>query len=205
MNDSAELKCACQSCGGHIAFPRAQLRELVACPHCGDKTCLAPDIGARTSPPASLAQISPRAKLAWGVGSALVVLAVVIVGLQLKRAKTAPPSLAQPVAAKTLTVAKAEDFPVVAELNDFKVGPITLKPTEGSSLVHAVGVVRNATDKQRFGVKLALELLDDQDVKLGDTSDYLAVLEPHQDWHFKALVTTPKATKARPVSIIEEN
>jgi len=52
-------------------------------------------------------------------------------------------------------------------------------------------------------VKVTLDLLDDQDQKIGNASDYTQVIEPHSEWHFKALLTNPKAAHAK-VTAVEE-
>jgi hypothetical protein len=91
------------------------------------------------------------------------------------------------------------------EQNDLLVaGPVTLQKTEGSSLIYAVGTVRNNSNRQRFGVKIELDLLDEQDDKIGMAGDYLAILEPHKDWSFRALLTQPKAVRAKVTKIEEQ-
>ena len=37
---SAEVKCNCQHCNGHIAFPAEMTGQTVSCPHCGLETKL---------------------------------------------------------------------------------------------------------------------------------------------------------------------
>jgi hypothetical protein len=89
-------------------------------------------------------------------------------------------------------------------LDDLKVGPITLEKSKGSSLVYAVGVMRNESGHQRFGVNLELELADARGNKAGTAKDYRAVLEPRQDWRFRALVLDSKAVSAKVAAIREE-
>ena len=67
-----------------------------------------------------------------------------------------------------------------------------------------MGTVKNNSDRQRFGVKIELDLLDAQDNKIGTTSDYIAILEPHKNWQFRALLTQPKAVKANVAKIEEQ-
>ncbi|MFZ0827014.1 MAG: FxLYD domain-containing protein [Verrucomicrobiia bacterium] len=91
------------------------------------------------------------------------------------------------------------------ETNDlFATGPVTLQKTAGSALVNAVGTIRNNSDRQRFGIKIELDLLDEQDNKIGTAGDYLAILEPHKDWQFRALLTQPGAVKATVAKIEEQ-
>ena len=89
-------------------------------------------------------------------------------------------------------------------IGDLKVGPITLEKSKGSSLVYAVGVLRNDSAHQRFGVSLELELTDARGNKAGTAKDYRAVLEPRQEWRFRALVLDSKAVSARVAAVREE-
>jgi hypothetical protein len=88
--------------------------------------------------------------------------------------------------------------------NGFTVSPITLEKTAGSSLVYAVGTVKNSTDRQRFGVRIEFELLDAEGKKLGTAKDYQQVMEAGSEWHCKALVVESKAASARLAGIKEE-
>lgn len=88
--------------------------------------------------------------------------------------------------------------------SDFRVSPIALEKQAGSSLVYAVGTVKNLLDKQRFGVKLELELDDAAGQKIGLARDYQQILEPGGEWKFKALVVGSKASSARLASIHEQ-
>jgi hypothetical protein len=91
------------------------------------------------------------------------------------------------------------------ETNDLlQAGPVSLQKTEGSALIYAVGTVRNNSDRQRFGVKIELDLLDSQDQKIGTAGDYIAILEPHKDWPFRALLTQPKAVRVTVAKIVEQ-
>jgi hypothetical protein len=89
-------------------------------------------------------------------------------------------------------------------IDDLKVGPVTLEKSKGSSLVYAVGVLRNDSAHQRFGVNLELELADARGNKAGTAKDYRAVLEPRQEWRFRALVLDSKAVSAKVATVREE-
>src|SRR5262245_52459921 len=89
-------------------------------------------------------------------------------------------------------------------IEDLKVGPIRLERTQGSSLVYAVGVLKNDSEHRRFAIHLELELSDNRGNKAGLAKDYRAVLEPRQEWRFHALVLDSKATSARVARILEE-
>lgn len=111
-----------------------------------------------------------------------------------------PNPAASPVPeAKDSALAKA-----AKSLDDLKVGAIRLEKAKGSSLVYAVGVMRNASDLQRFGVNIELELTDAGGKKVGTAKDYRDVIEPRQDWRFRALVLDSKAVSASVAQIREE-
>src|SRR5439155_13406554 len=89
-------------------------------------------------------------------------------------------------------------------VDDFKVSKISLQKTAGSSLVYAIGTVRNNSDYQRFGVRIELDLLDASGKKIGSTKDYVKVIEPRRDWRFRALVLAPKTASVKVGQIKEE-
>ena len=88
--------------------------------------------------------------------------------------------------------------------NGFQASPVTLDKGEGSSIVYAVGTIGNLTNRQRFGVRVELELLDASSNKVGSASDYRATLEPNEAWRFRALVVEKKTVSARVVTIKED-
>jgi hypothetical protein len=131
--------------------------------------------------------------LALGLGSALYALNLA----KKKVASRQPPP--PPPAAVTNTPSPPEpDDP--ATQAGFRVSPITLdkdKPSGNSvasSLVYAVGTLTNPSDKQRFGVRVELDLFDAADKKIGTATDYAQVIEPNAQWHFKALVIAKTAS-----------
>jgi hypothetical protein len=85
----------------------------------------------------------------------------------------------------------------------FSVSPIKLEKNQGSSLIYATGTISNPTDKQRFGVKVELDLLDAASQKIGTARDYQPVIEPKGQWSFKALVVDPKTVSVSLASISE--
>jgi hypothetical protein len=89
-------------------------------------------------------------------------------------------------------------------ITDLKVSPITIEKAKGSSLVYAVGRLKNDSDHQRFGLNVELELTDARGAKLGVAKDYRNVLEPRQEWRFRALVLHPMAVSAKVAAIREE-
>jgi hypothetical protein len=193
MSDADYLKCSCQKCGEHLEFPPSRSGEKIDCPHCGGQTTL---VSIHEKIPAKSGR---RGSIIIGF---LLVLILVTAGLILDRSKIPKPAVLPqiPVAQTITNAAILETF---NELNDFKISVVTLKKSESGGLVYAIGTVKNNTARQRFGVKIELDLLDEQDDKIGSASDYIAVLEPQGEWQFKALLTEPKVIKAK-LSNIEE-
>ena len=83
-----------------------------------------------------------------------------------------------------------------------KASEVSLEKT-GSRLIYAVGTIQNESNRQRFGITVELDLFDSQEKKVGSASDYIALIEPHNEGNFKAMVTDPKAERAEIVSIKE--
>jgi len=88
--------------------------------------------------------------------------------------------------------------------SDLKVSEVQLEKTKGSSLVYAVGTVKNESDYQRFGVRIELDLFNQNGAKLGTSKDYIAILEPRREWQFRALIPDPKAVSAKVATLKEE-
>jgi hypothetical protein len=186
--------------------------SVISCPHCGQWTELAADATAGTN-----AGKSRKAPVMAFAGVGLLIAAAAIGFVLLKDKKSAPE--AKPV---TIALAQTNQAPEptppppstdqVAETNvqrakshdDLKVGVIELQKTPGTSLVHAVGAVKNDSDFVRYGVKIELMLLNKDGKKIGAAQDYQATIEPHQDWKFKALVTDSRAISAKFVALTED-
>jgi len=88
--------------------------------------------------------------------------------------------------------------------NGLKPGPVAFAKTPNSRLTYAVGTIRNDTDRQRFGVKVLLDVLDANGEKVGTTTDYTQFIDAHKDWTFKAQVAESKGTAAKILSISEK-
>jgi hypothetical protein len=86
----------------------------------------------------------------------------------------------------------------------FRVGEVKLDKAAGSSLVYATGEVTNASNRQRFGVKVEVEVLDAAGQKLGTATDYQQSIEAKGTWQFRALVVQSKAASARIAGIKED-
>ncbi len=199
MSAISYLKCSCQQCGRHIEFPADAIGTSVDCPHCGWPTELTLPAPPEPSAP------SPR-NLTWPVIGLCVLLFGLIasfVGLRIvkKLALKDRSGRSGALAAKsTNSLAKTGSPAVTAasiSTNDFIVAG-------DSNFVYVIGSVKNDSDRQRFGVRVDLDLFDQAGVKVGRTSDYRQTLGPKADWRFKALVLQSKAASAALASIKEE-
>jgi hypothetical protein len=61
------------------------------------------------------------------------------------------------------------------------------------------------TSRQRFGVKVELELLNDAGVKVGVATDYQSVMEAGAEWNYRAIVVEKRAATAKVVSVNESS
>jgi hypothetical protein len=144
------LKCNCPHCGGHIEFPAEAKGQTLPCPHCGQPTELSgtamPEAG-KTSP--SLMVFAVIAIVVGGVaiGAGLILLKKPVPA-------PAPENVVVPVTNQPAALAPDE----IMTTNSFAVSAIKLEKTPGSSLVYVTGLVRNLSDKQRYGVKVELGL-----------------------------------------------
>jgi hypothetical protein len=191
-----DLRGECQQCGGPFHFPAESTGTTADCPHCGQPTELLPALPPETKSPSSTKAII------------YTVLALVILGggliaavLLLKRAERLTARQRETTAAATPQTSTAPADPL-ARLG-FNVSPVTLEKSPGGSVIHAVGKIRNLTDRQRFGVNVEVGLLDAEGENVGTAKDYQAVLEPNAEWQFHALVLEKKAVAARVLAITE--
>lgn len=118
-----------------------------------------------------------------------------------KPAETRPPEPAPKEAANSAPVAKGPKA-----LSDLKVSNAKLETTKGSSLIYVVGTVRNASEHQRFGVRVEFDLYDRAGNKIATppSSDYKQIMEPREEWAFRAIVLDPKAVTAKLAKIKED-
>lgn len=203
MSRTKYLKGACQHCGGHLEFEADHIGMTVPCPHCQQETEL-------SLLPAPEEPAIPRRTLVWtaiavlvlgvGFGAALVAL---------RRAQRWAESHRHPPAAEATPVPPLEAATSTTVTNtsadtELSASEVVLQKTPGSSLVYAVGTVRNPSPRQRFGVKVELDLFDANGVKIGSATDYRQLLEPGTQWDFKALVVSPKATSAKVAAVKED-
>jgi hypothetical protein len=199
MNRTKYLKGECRHCGGHLEFPADHIGTVVPCPHCQQETELL------LLPPPEEPTL-PRRVLVW-TGIAVVILGLGFWGalIALKRAQRWAARQKEQTA-----VAPAVQIPTTPiETNspapeELSASELTLEKTPGSSLIYAVGTVTNRSTRERFGVKVEVELLDDAGQKIGVASDYRQVLPAGAPWQFKALVVDSKAKSAK-LSWIKED
>lgn len=205
MSQTRYLKGLCSHCAGRIEFPAEAIGMMVDCPHCGKSTELL--LEAQPEPPPAIPKraliytIIALFILAGGFAGALVALhrAQRLYGRAAKTTRaSAPTTNASAVPAETDSVLSE------AARAGFGVSPISLEKTAGSSLVYATGGIANLTARQRFGVKVEVELLDAGGKKIGGATDYQQVLEPNAQWQFKALVVDSKPASARLANIKED-
>jgi hypothetical protein len=191
MSHIKYLKCSCLHCRGHIEFPADAIGANIDCPHCGAKTEL------YLPEPVSTGSGSKKPLVVAVVG-----LLIVAVGLG---AAYSALNTARKMAQKKLEAAKAAAAPAQPPAppqpppskDGFSTSLIELEKTPGSTLVHAVGTVTNDMKKQRFGVRIEIELLDAAGKTIGTAKDYTKVLDENAEWHFHALVMNAKADSAR--------
>jgi hypothetical protein len=197
MMQTKNLWGECQHCGGAMEFAADAVGTTAECPHCGQSTelmlALPPETESPVRTKAIIFVVVAVLILGGGlVGTVLVLKRAERLTAQQREAAANAPAKGPPPAADPL-----------AQLG-FSVSPVTLEKGQSDSLVHAVGKIRNTTNRQHFGVRVELELLDATGSKVGNATDYQATLEPQAEWRFHALVVEKKATSARIVAIKED-
>ena len=199
------LKCACESCGGRIEFPVEGIGSTVPCPHCGWHTELTLE--------APIVETVPRSRnLKWIIAAAAILVAggVAIVAILIvaqRRMEKLGREASKPREVRPVKTNVAAVNSVASSLtltNGFSVSKVIIEKKSGSSLAYASGSLKNDTDKQRFGVTVELELLDGKGAKLGSAKDYVAIIEPHAEWKFRALLVQKNVAAARIANVREQ-
>ena len=202
MSRTKNLKGHCTHCDGLLEFPAESTGTTVDCPLCGQPTEL---LLARPAEEPTI----PRATIIWTL-IAVLILAGGLMGaiIALKRAERLVqqkkgPATGQknPGPAGSTNAPSAQS---IAASKSFGVSAIDLEKVAGSSLTYAAGTVTNSSDRQRFGVKVELDLLDASGKKIGAASDYQSVIDPNGQWRFHALVADPKSTTSARLADITE-
>src|SRR4051794_23773082 len=173
MSRTKNLKGHCSHCDGLLEFPAESTGMTVDCPLCGQPTEL---LLARPAEEPTI----PRATIVW-TGIAVLVLvggliAVIVAQKMTQRLVQQKKAASAGQASGAASAAPANPNPPSAQdlaaSKSFRISPIELEKVAGSSLVYAVGTVTNATDRQRFAVRVELDLLDSTGKKVGAASDY---------------------------------
>lgn len=209
MSQASFLKCSCAHCGGHIEFPVEGAGLSISCPHCAQNTELTVELPAAASAPRKSSSkwilagiIILVAGLAGGAG------ALVMAQRLAAKSKPRQNEPRQGFNAKSDTPARA-GAPATPHRGDnspfdgFSASEVKIESKAGSTLVYAVGTVKNETDKPRFGVTVELGLFDAAGQRLGGARDYKDSMEPRSEWSFRALLVQKHVAAAR-VSAIRE-
>lgn len=198
MSQTKKLRGECQHCGQLIEFEAEAVGTTADCPYCGQPTelmlALPADAG---SPTRTKAIIFTIAVLVIVIGGGAGIM------LALKRAQriAAQKKESAATAAPAQTLAKPSD--PFAPLG-FRTSAPTLEKVDGTSLVYAQGTITNLTNRQRFSVRVELDLLDANGNKLGSATDYCATMEPNSEWRFRAQVLEKKAVSVKIATIKED-
>ena len=183
----------CQHCGGPIEFHAESAGATADCPHCNQPTELFLE-----TPPNEGSPLRTKVIAFTIIASIILIAGLVGSSMALKRAKRmrADRDLAP---AQSAPEKPADPF----AKEGFRVAPVSLDKGSGTSLVYAIGSIANTTTRQRFGVKVEIELLDGSGIKVGVASDYQKVIEANAEWKFRALVVEKKAVSAKVITVSE--
>ncbi len=222
MSETIYLQGHCDHCHEAIEFPAESSGQSAACPICSRITRFhvtevkSPLVAGGPARPGTARARKRNPFIVLGIS---VVLLIDVVGawFWLSRSKQQPATSGTPLRtiinstnAPSNSDTKAPDGKPVASpakarsLDDLKAGSVTLEKAKGSSLVYAVGVLRNESEHQRFGVTIEVELTDAGGNNAGLAKDYRAVIEPRQEWRFRALILNSKAVRGAVTRIHEE-
>jgi len=199
-------KCLCKNCGGHIEFPTEGAGATVTCPHCNWPTVLVAD------PPSKIVSVGGGLETRQRIIRLFIVAAIAAAAAGTgvfwyfakihRSAESSPVAVNQmksnPPAPKVIVHVPPPD-----PWHGLMAGPVALEKVGEGNLVYAVGTISNATDHQRFGVKVDLDVFDDANQKLGTATDYTPSIDPAKLWKFKALVTDRTAARAKITSVKE--
>jgi hypothetical protein len=190
------LRGECQHCGGPIEFHAEFTGTTADCPHCSQPTelLLAP-------PPEEGSPVRTKAIVFTVIAILILLGGLVGAVIALKRAERLK-SRSLPVPTEPAVPSSAGDALFVTQ--GFRVSAVALAQGQGNSLIYAVGSLVNISNRQRFGVKVELELLDAEGNQVGRATDYQQVVEPNGEWKFRALVMEKRATAARVMGILED-
>lgn len=193
-----KLRGECQHCGQLIEFEAEAVGTMGDCPYCGQPTELMLALPTDAESPT-------RTK---AIIFTVAVLVIVIVGgggimLALKRAQRISAQKKESAVTAVSAQTPATPSDPFAPLG-FHASAATLEKVDGTSLVYVRGTITNLTNRQRFSVRVELDLLDASGNKLGSATDYSATIEPNSEWRFRAQVLDKKAASAKIAAIKED-
>ena len=188
------LRGECEHCSGPIEFHAEHVGTTANCPHCEQPTELM-----LVQPPEEGSPLRTKAIVFTAIVAVIVIGGIVGASVALKRAKRMRAEQPQTITKTEEPTASLDPF----ARNGFRVSPVTLSKGQGSSIVYATGSISNTTIRQRFGVKVELELLDATGMKVGMASDYKSVMEAGAEWSYRALVVEKKTVSAKVAAVNE--
>jgi DNA-directed RNA polymerase subunit RPC12/RpoP len=204
-------KCACLNCGGHIEFPLEGAGQKITCPHCGEPTLLAVT---HAGPVEIGGGPAARKRIYLAFAMAACVMALAGGGAYFYfNHHNSQQEVAAPVrpdqTSNFTSVASAPIPPPKRKTppdpwHGLKPGKVSLEKKGDSQLIYAIGTLTNDTTRQRFGVKVEIDVLDAHRNKLGSATDYTEVIEPGKEWKFRALVTDKTATAVKLTNVKEQ-
>jgi hypothetical protein len=181
-NDTAWLTFECPDCHGLVEMPvPAAAPEHLQCPHCGY----------------AIPRPSPKSSAKKILVLTMSVIALGAVGFALLLAwkqRAAPKEKVPPV------IATPQTPPL--STNQFTISSLRLE--KQGALRYVQGIASNTLPQQRFSVKIHLELLDTNELRVGTTSDYRPIVQSNEVWQFRALVVEPSAVSAAVIGIQED-
>jgi RNA polymerase subunit RPABC4/transcription elongation factor Spt4 len=130
--------------------------------------------------------------------------------LETVRAKTAtqpaapPPEVAKAVPPTPHILIEQPRPRLPKSRNDLQARMFRLERSREGDLVLAVGDIENISDNSHGQLKADVDVLDKSGVKIGEVSDFVTFLGPHQSWHFLATVTKTNANSLTLAGIHEE-
>ena len=203
MPTTKYLKGNCQSCGRRLEFPAEAVATEIECPHCGKVTELMLELPAHepTIPRSTIILTSATILLLFlGLAGGWIALKKAEKQAAAKRVASAA-SAAQAAA----NLSSPENTTPESVLKaGFHSTAVLLQRNPGTSLIYAIGTLTNTEARQRFGVKIVLDLFDESGKKVGEATDYQAIMEPGNVWNFKALAVPPRSVSATIASVQEE-
>jgi len=189
------LRGECQHCGGTIEFHAEHVGANAECPHCGQQTELL-----LAAPPEEASPVRKKAIVFTVCAILILGGGVIAIKVALNRAKQLKERQQQ-----SSQVDVAKPAPVIDPFagQNFRVSPVTVAKGADTAIVYAVGSIVNTANRQRFGVRVEIDLFDDTGSKVGVASDYQKVLEPNAEWRFRAMVMEKRTSTAKVAAIKE--